>query len=368
MKRRIVSLLMCFVMMFGMLPTAAWAELIPAQGETEEAASNTAYAVGEDTAVQSGADGENGIAVMAASANEAEYKDKEYATLEAAFAAAEKDPGGTIKLLNNVTLDKEDGTGIKVTCTVTLDLNGCTVTKAQREWEYETQNNGSKYAMFWVYGGNLTIEDSSEGTGTIEQLNSNPAVLVWPSGGTLTVNGGTIKTENTGGSTDVYAFNYACAIYAGGDTAYINGGSFWGNRVGVFVLSNNVYITGGTFHGETSNALYVNRGGKAQLSGGTFTTGVTDGNSIYCGSGETANGLLAGGYQYVDESGSASTLSTNSLGVVGNAKVVPAAGTVEYIGEGGTKQVCTDATELTTNSTSYLNKKWYVVTGGRDHR
>ena len=360
MKRRIVSLLMCFVMMFGMLPTAAWAELIPAQGETEEAASNTAYAVGEDTAVQSG---EDGIAVMAASANEAEYKGVEYATLEAAFAAAEKDPGGTIKLLNNVTLDKEDGTGIKVTCTVTLDLNGFTVTKAQREWEYETQNNGSKYAMFWVYGGNLTIEDSSEGTGTIEQLNSNPAVLVWPSGGTLTVNGGTIKTENTGGSTDVYAFNYACAIYAGGDTAYINGGSFWGNRVGVFVLSNNVYITGGTFHGETSNALYVNRGGKAQLSGGTFTTGVTDGNSIYCGSGETANGLLAGGYQYVDESGSASTLSTNSLGVVGNAKVVPAAGTVEYIGEGGTKQVCTDATELTTNSTSYLNKKWYVVTG-----
>ena len=362
MKRRIVSLLMCFVMMFGMLPTAAWAELIPAQGETEEAASNTAYAVGEDTAVQSGADGENGIAVMAASANEAEYKDKEYATLEAAFAAAEKDPGGTIKLLNNVTLDKEDGTGIKVTCTVTLDLNGCTVTKAQREWEYETQNNGSKYAMFWVYGGNLTIEDSSEGTGTIEQLNSNPAVLVWPSGGTLTVNGGTIKTENTGGSTDVYAFNYACAIYAGGDTAYINGGSFWGNRVGVFVLSNNVYITGGTFHGETSNALYVNRGGKAQLSGGTFTTGVTDGNSIYCGSGETANGLLAGGYQYVDESGSASTLSTNSLGVVGNAKVVPAAGTVEYIGEGGTKQVCTDATELTGNNNK-LNDEWYVVTG-----
>ena len=360
MKRRIVSLLMCFAMMFGMLPTAAWAELIPAQGETEEAASNTAYEVGEDTAVQSG---EDGIAVMAASANEAEYKGVEYATLEAAFAAAEKDPGGTIKLLNNVTLDKEDGTGIKVTCTVTLDLNGFTVTKAQREWEYETQNNGSKYAMFWVYGGNLTITDSSsEGTGTIEQLNSNPAVLVWPSGGTLTVNGGTIKTENTGGSTDVYAFNYACAIYAGGDTAYINGGSFWGNRVGVFVLSNNVYITGGTFHGETSNALYVNRGGKAQLSGGTFTTGVTDGNSIYCGSGETANGLLAGGYQYVDESGSASTLSTNSLGVVGNAKVVPAAGTVEYIGEGGTKQVRTDATELTGNNDK-LNDEWYVVTG-----
>ena len=360
MKRRIVSLLMCFVMMFGMLPTAAWAELIPAQGETEEAASNTAYAVGEDTAVQSG---EDGIAVMAASANEAEYKGVEYATLEAAFAAAEKDPGGTIKLLNNVTLDKEDGTGIKVTCTVTLDLNGFTVTKAQREWEYETQNNGSKYAMFWVYGGNLTIEDSSEGTGTIEQLNSNPAVLVWPSGGTLTVNGGTIKTENTGGSTDVYAFNYACAIYAGGDTAYINGGSFWGNRVGVFVLSNNVYITGGTFHGETSNALYVNRGGKAQLSGGTFTTGVTDGDSIYCGSQyDNVKKWLAGGYQYADGEDQALTVGDTDRGVKGTAKVVPAAGTVEYIGEGGTKQVRTDATELTGNNDK-LNDEWYVVTG-----
>ena len=366
MKRRIVSLLMCFVMMFGMLPTAAWAELIPAQGETEEAASNTAYAVGEDTAVQSG---EDGIAVMAASANEAEYKGVEYATLEAAFAAAEKDPGGTVTVLQDVTmptdltLEKRKGKGIEVTCEVTLDLNGFTVTKAKGEWEYEGQNKNSWHSMFWVNGGNLTITDSSsEGTGTIEQLNSNPAVLVWPSGGTLTVNGGTIKTENTGGSTDVYAFNYACAIYAGGDTAYINGGSFWGNRVGVFVLSNNVYITGGTFHGETSNALYVNRGGKAQLSGGTFTTGVTDGNSIYCGSGETANGLLAGGYQYVDESGNAATISEDNCGVKGTAKVVPAAGTVEYIGKGGTKQVRTDATELTGNNDK-LNDEWYVVTG-----
>lgn len=366
MKRRIVSLLMCFVMMFGMLPTAAWAELIPAQGETEEAASNTAYAVGEDTAVQSG---EDGIAVMAASANEAEYKGVEYATLAEAFKAAADAPGGTVTVLKDVTmptdltLEKRKGKGIEVTCEVTLDLNGFTVTKAKGEWEYEGQNKNSWHSMFWVNGGNLTITDSSsEGTGTIEQLNSNPAVLVWPSGGTLTVNSGTIKATNTGGSTDVNQFDYVCAVYACGDTAYINGGTFWGNRGGVVVLSNNVYINGGTFHGETSNALYVNRGGKAQLSGGTFTTGVTDGNSIYCGSGETANGLLAGGYQYVDESGSASTLSTNSLGVVGNAKVVPAAGTVEYIGEGGTKQVRTDATELTGNNDK-LNDEWYVVTG-----
>ena len=362
MKRRIVSLLMCFVMMFGMLPTAAWAELIPAQGETEEAASNTAYAVGEDTAVQSG---EDGIAVMAASANEAEYKGVEYATLAAAFAAAEKDPGGTVTVLQDVTmptdltLEKRKGKGIEVTCAVTLDLNGFTVTKAEGEWEYEGQNKNSWHSMFWVHGGNLTIEDSSsEGTGTIEQLNSNPAVLVWPSGGTLTVNSGTIKATNTGGSTDVNQFDYVCAVYACGDTAYINGGTFWGNRGGVFVLSD-VYISGGTFHGETSNALYVNHGGKAQLSGGTFTTGVTDGDSIYCGSGKTANELLAGGYQYVDESGNAATISEDNCGVKGTVEVLPDG--VMYIGEGGTKQVCTDATELTGNNK--LNDGWYVVTG-----
>ena len=363
MKRRIVSLLMCFVMMFGMLPTAAWAELIPAQGETEEAASNTAYAVGEDTAVQSG---EDGIAVMAASANEAEYKGVEYATLAAAFAAAEKDPGGTVTVLQDVTmptdltLEKRKGKGIEVTCEVTLDLNGFTVTKAKGEWEYEGQNKNSWHSMFWVNGGNLTIEDSSsEGTGTIEQLNSNPAVLVWPSGGTLTVNSGTIKATNTGGSTDVNQFDYVCAVYACGDTAYINGGTFWGNRGGVFVLSD-VYISGGTFHGETSNALYVNHGGKAQLSGGTFTTGVTDGDSIYCGSGKTANELLAGGYQYVDESGNAATISEDNCGVKGTVEVLPDG--VMYIGEGGTKQVCTDATELTGNNDK-LNDEWYVVTG-----
>ena len=367
MKRRIVSLLMCFVMMFGMLPTAAWAELIPAQGETEEAASNTAYAVGEDTAVQSG---EDGIAVMAASANEAEYNGKEYATLAAAFKAAADAPGGTVTVLQDVTmptdltLTEQKGKGIEVTCEVTLDLNGFTVTKAEGEWENTYQNQNSWHSMFWVKGGNLTIEDSSEGTGAIVQLNSNPAVLV-EKNGTLTVNGGTIKAESDGGENKTDSYRLVCAVDVANGTAYLNGGSFWGSMVGVNVLSK-VYITGGTFHGDTSNALYVDSGNGAVLSGGKYTTGENVECSIYYAkenwTNVSAKDLLAGGYQYVDESGSASTLSTNSLGVVGNAEVVPAAGTVEYIGEGGAKQVCTDATELTGNNDK-LNDEWYVVTG-----
>lgn len=357
MKRRIVSLLMCFVMMFGMLPTAAWAELIPAQGETEEAASNTAYAVGEDTAVQSG---EDGIAVMAASANEAEYNGKEYATLAEAFKAAADAPGGTVKVLKDVTLNKADDKGIVLTSgDVTLDLNGKTVTKSATE----NKHSGADYAVFSVQGNSaLTIEDSVGG-GEIVQLNENPAVLVWGSG-TLTVNGGTIKATNTGSNTDIGSYNLVCAVYACGNTAYINGGTFWGNTMGAVQAAGYLYITGGTFHGETSKALHVNTQNRVKLSGGTYTTGATDKRSIWYTSYGTADVLLASGYQYADESGAplAVTGEAGDSGVVGNAKVVPAAGTVEYIGEGGTKQVCTDATELTGNNDK-LNDEWYVVTG-----
>ena len=360
MKRRIVSLLMCFVMMFGMLPTAAWAELIPAQGETEEAASNTAYAVGEDTAVQSG---EDGIAVMAASANEAEYNGKEYATLEAAFAAAADAPGGTVKVLQDVTLNKADDKGIVLTSgDVTLDLNGKTVTKSATE----DRHSGEDYAVFSVKGNSaLTIEDSVGG-GEIVQLNENPAVLLRGSG-TLTVNSGTIKATNTGSDTNVYSYNLVCAVYACGNTAYINGGTFWGNTMGVVQASDNLHITGGEFYGAKSYALYVSTQKYKEnkvLSGGTYTTGVADGYSIWYASYNLADVLLADGYQYADEEGNTLTVEGKSQasGVKGTAKVVPAAGTVEYIGEGGAKQVCTDATELTGNNNK-LNDGWYVVTG-----
>ena len=359
MKRRIVSLLMCFVMMFGMLPTAAWAELIPAQGETEEAASNTAYAVGEDTAVQSG---EDGIAVMAASANEAEYNGKEYATLAEAFKAAADAPGGTVTVLQDVTLNKADDKGIVLTSgDVTLDLNGKTVTKSATE----DRHSGEDYAVFSVKGNSaLTIEDSVGG-GEIVQLNENPAVLLRGSG-TLTVNSGTIKATNTGSDTNVYSYNLVCAVYVCGGTAYINGGTFWGNTMGVVQASDNLYITGGEFYGAKSYALYVSTQKYKEnkvLSGGTYTTGVADGYSIWYASYNLADVLLADGYQYADEEGNTLTVEGKSQasGVKGTAKVVPAAGTVEYIGEGGAKQVRTDATELTGDNK--LNDGWYVVTG-----
>ena len=368
MKRRIVSLLMCFVMTFGMLPTAAWAELIPAQGETEENASNTAYAVGEDTAVQSGEDGENSIAVLAASANEAEYNGKEYVTLAEAFAAAEKDPGGTVTVLKDVVLDKEDGTGIAVTCEVTLDLNGKTISTAK--WTDESLWISSwKYSVFWVKsGGDLTIMDSAGG-GEIVQPNDNPVVVV-DDKGTLTVNSGTLKaTKADGNGNYLSGYRFSCAVMMSGDgaKAYLNGGEFSGGQVGVIMVGDQwLYVTGGTFHGETSSALWVTgtvSDEDVTLSGGTYTTAKGE-NSITndsSWSNKKVVGLLADGYQYADANDDTIAVTSTDTGIKGTVKVKPAAGVVEYVGEGGTTQVCTSYEKVTSTTDSLTDNTWYVV-------
>ena len=369
MKRRIISLLMCAVMTFSLLPTAAWAELLPAQDGAESAAP-AVYQVSEDTAAtedaaQSGEDeDENAIALFAA--HEAEYAGVSYPTLVNAFAAAAENPGGTVKLLKNVTLAKEDGTGIEVTYAVTLDLNGCKIEKEN----YADADNATywKYSVFLVQsGGNLTIMDSATG-GEIVQPNTKPVVTV--TGGTLTVNSGTLKATKTGGGVMQYAVS--CAVYVSFSQGeygpvYLNGGTFSGGTAGVVAMNKTVYITGGEFYGGTSNALYVNSGKAAVLSGGTYKTGVANGNSIYHATGwETnyeATALLASNYQYVSENDQAATISDDQRGVVGTAKVVPKDDAVEYIGENGKKAVRTDAKEVTALTDFEMSSDWYVVDG-----
>lgn len=53
MKKRIISLLMCLVMAFSIVPAAAWAEVLPAPQDTPDSGAGTAgvYTTGEDTVV-----------------------------------------------------------------------------------------------------------------------------------------------------------------------------------------------------------------------------------------------------------------------------------------------------------------------------
>ena len=128
MKKRIISLLMCLVMAFSMVPAAAWAEVLPPAQDTPDSGTGTAgvYTTGEDTAVQTG----TGTAVQAGEAV-ARIDDTEYASLPAALNAA-KD-GETVTLLADHEEDvdaimKGDlSTMAVVKERLTLDLNGFTV-------------------------------------------------------------------------------------------------------------------------------------------------------------------------------------------------------------------------------------------------
>lgn len=89
MKKRIISLLMCLVMAFSIVPAAAWTEVLPSPQDTPDSGAGTAgvYTTGEDTVV-------------------ARIGDTGYASLPAALEAAAD--GSTVTLLQDVTLPDND--------------------------------------------------------------------------------------------------------------------------------------------------------------------------------------------------------------------------------------------------------------------
>lgn len=89
MKKRIISLLMCLVMAFSIVPAAAWAEVLPSPQDTPGSGAGTVgvYTTGEDTVV-------------------ARIGDTGYASLPAALEAA--GDGSTVTLLQDVTLPDND--------------------------------------------------------------------------------------------------------------------------------------------------------------------------------------------------------------------------------------------------------------------
>ncbi len=81
-----------------------------------------------------------------------------YTTLQDAIDAAPA--GATVTLLDNVALTD----GIEIDKTITLDLNGKTISKASNGWAGDVSVD---YLVAVKRGGNLTIEDSGD-TGTID--------------------------------------------------------------------------------------------------------------------------------------------------------------------------------------------------------
>ena len=271
-------------------------------------------------------------------------KTTQYTDIVAAFDAAQLEASATVKLLKNVTILKNaDGYsyGIRLKSgDITLDLNGHTI---------QTTGGASGfvplYAVFYIEdGSSLTVQDSGN-DGKIVQPNGGQAIGV--SGGALTVESGvTIEVTSTNESRPGHVImDKNCAVFLTGGTANILGGTLTGKQ-GIYVKNGTLNVSGGTIRGNGSYALWV-VGGSAALSGGSYTTGVENGCSIY-NSADTAATLLASGYRYQDDNGKESAYSGDNKGVVGNTTVAERpANEFPYVDANGKEQTHAGCTELT---------------------
>ena len=296
----------------------------------------------------------------------------QHTDIVAAFTAAQEAASATVKLLKNVTIPQNADShsyGIRLKSgDITLDLNGCTIQTTGGESGFVPL-----YAVFYIENGSsLTVQDSGN-DGKIVQPNGGQAIHVG-SNGTLTVESG-VTIEVT--SNDESSFSSSapitdknCAVFLnGGGTANILGGTLIGNR-GIYVGGEwgggTLTVSGGTIHGKSSYALEI-AGGSVRLSGGSYTTDVTDGCSIWNADGPAAT-LLASGYRYQDDNGKESAYSENNNGVVGNTAVKERpANEFAYMGADGTEQTHAGCTVLTADGFKGAlagNETWFAAKEG----
>ena len=313
MKKRVLSLFMALALCLTLLPTAALAEenttepstqlteptpvpqepKTPDQGENtetpdqpEEPSQDEPPAADEQPAVQS--EPAPQAAVQAAENAVAQVGNVNYANITDAFAAVKQSNGGTLTLLANCKTPNTSKP-FDISGNYTLDLNGCTLTG--RLYLSETSTS-------------LTVMDSSTG-GKIQATGSwSP---LWVYGGDVTIESGTLATQNENAQALVFGDNDACK------TLTITGGSFETGYVNIGASGGKTVISGGAFH-----ELRVNGDSKrVTLSGGTFDT-VKRRKS---GSTIAPADLLADGYAFVDRDTDAE-VSTSQEAALTNVKVV----------------------------------------------
>ena len=315
MKKRVLSLFMALALCLTLLPTAALAEEnttepstqlteptpVPQEPKTPDQGENTETpdqpekpsqdeppAADEPPAVQSEPAPQAAVQAAEVPAENAvaQVGNVNYANITDAFAAVKKN-GGTLTLLADCrtpnTNERFDISG-----NYTLDLNSCTLTGQLYLSETSTS---------------LTVKDS--GTGGKIQATGSWSPL-WANGGTVTIESGTLVTQNENAQALVFGDNDACK------TLTITGGSFETGYVQIGRTGGTTVITGGAFHD-----LRVNGDSKrVTLSGGTFDT-----VKRYNGGTIAPTDLLADGYTFVDR-GTGAEVSTSQVAALTNVKVV----------------------------------------------
>ena len=349
MKKRILSILLCCVMLVGLLPTAAFAE-----GSAEEPpvcsceTACTAEAMNADCPI-CGVEGalpencakcsgpvEDAAAEPEVEDNEAQpeaspvvLSGKREIKSEAELNVALGDKSCTeITLGENIELSG----GYIISHTVTLDLNGYTLTVNGDEWDifsvYESGNltvkdsgtggkidGQNKNCGFCIYGGVLTLESGTiincmtDGDGSAVDISSGDSEGVY---GKFVMNGGAItncKATDDGGAVDIgkgctfimnsgtisgcRADDDAGAIFIKGNASFLmNGGTIEncsaGNYGGAVKIRNTSRFT---MNGGTISSCTAQQGGGVYVDGSsTFTmndgsiascTAVNGGNSVF---------------------------------------------------------------------------------------
>ena len=283
MKKRVLSMLMALALCLTLLPAPAWAE-------EADAPEGGAPAADEPPAVQSEPAPQAAVQAAEVPAENAvaEVDGVNYANITDAFAAVKQSDGGTLTLLANC-ITPDTSKRFDISGNYTLDLNSCTLTGQL----YLSKTSTS-----------LTVKDS--GTGGKIQATAGWSPL-WADGGDVTIESGTLATQNEKGQALVFGQEAACG------TLTINGGVFETGYVQIGGTGGTTVITGGAFHD-----LRVNGDSKrVTLSGGTFDT-VTRYKS---GSTIAPADLLADGYTFVNR-GTGVEVSTSQAAALTNVKVV----------------------------------------------
>lgn len=243
--------------------------------------------------------------------------------------------GGTVKLSGEIKL----AAVLEINNTVTLDLNGYKITRA----ESTGSATGSINAVNIKDGGHLTLTDSSNGIGAISDFDGSVHVLA---GGTFTMNGGRllagralggdIRARGGGVLVDkdgLFVMNggliESCLANGDGGGVYVNGmfrmtgGTIYncgteeaaydgthGYGGGVFIAPNGTFeMSGGSIENCKAVGEYNKGKGGGVYVGGTFS--MTGGEIKNC----TAYGSGAG--IYVADGATATLITAN---ITGNTK------------------------------------------------
>ena len=331
MKKRVLSLFMALALCLTLLPTAALAEEnttepstqlteptpVPQEPKTPDQGENTETPdqpeepsqdeppAGADAPAQDeaptvepeppAADEQPAVqsepapqAAEAAEAAVAEVDGVNYDDIQKAFDAVKQSNGGTLTLLANC-ITPDTSKRFDISGNYTLDLNSCTLTGQLYLSETSTS---------------LTVKDS--GTGGKIQATAGWSPL-WANGGNVTIESGTLATQNENAQALVFGDNDACK------TLTITGGSFETGYVNIGASGGKTVISDGAFH-----ELRVNGDSKrVTLSGGTFDTVMRRKN----GSTIAPTDLLADGYTFVNR-GTGVEVSTSQVAALTNVEVV----------------------------------------------